>query len=134
VNCRSIVASAIFVFALLSGATRAHHSFPGIYDTSQQRVLEGSTSEFLFRNPHAFIVLDITASNGDVEQWHLEMPPRWALERRGLTDSSIKTGDRLLVVCNPARDGGRSCGLGQRGGFYRSADDFLYGLDPRTLD
>lgn len=120
--------------SLVAGGVYAHHSFPGVYDTSEQRILEGVASEFLFRNPHAFIVLDVRAANGDVEQWHLELPPRWALERRGMSEDSVSAGDNLLVVCNPARDGGRSCGLGQRGGFFRAADDFVYGLDPRTVD
>lgn len=108
-----------------------HHSFPGVYDTSQQLVLEGVTTEFLFRNPHAFIIIEVTNSEGDAEQWDLELPPAVALSRGGMTAEAVRPGDELLVTCNPARDGARTCGLGQRGGFYRSSDSFIYGRDPR---
>jgi hypothetical protein len=119
------------LLAVLGGAASAHHSFPGAYDVSEQRVMQGVATDFLFRNPHAFIVIEIAGDDG-MEQWHLELPPRWALERRGFTDTTIRAGDELLVTCNPARDGGRSCGVGQRGGFYRETDGYLYGRDPRT--
>ncbi len=91
-------------------------------------------TQFLFRNPHAFIFLEVRQAGGAAEEWHLELPPRWALERRGFTDDTIKEGDELLVTCNPARDGSRSCGLGQRGGFLRHSDEYIYGLDPRTVE
>jgi hypothetical protein len=108
-----------------------HHSFPGVYDTSQQLVLEGVTTEFMFRNPHAFIIIEVTSADGHTEQWDLELPPAVALSRGGMTANAVRPGDELLVTCNPARDGARTCGLGQRGGFYRSSDNFLYGRDPR---
>ena len=108
-----------------------HHSFPGVYDTSQQLVLSGVTTEFMFRNPHAFIIIEVINDDGDAEQWDLELPPAVALSRRGMTADAVRPGDVLLVTCNPARDGARTCGLGQRGGFYRSSDNFVYGRDPR---
>ncbi len=111
----------------------AHHSFPGVYDTRQQLFLEGPATQFLFRNPHTFIFLEVTDESGDVTEWHLELPPKWALERRGLTETVVNVGDRLLVTCNPARDGSNACGLGQRGGFYRASDGLVYGRDPRTM-
>lgn len=109
----------------------SHHSFPGIYDTSQQLVLRGDVTRFLFRNPHAFIYLSVTNDAGTSEEWHLEMPPAVALSRGGMTAEAVRAGDQLVVTCNPARDGARSCGLGERGGFARAADGFVYGRDPR---
>jgi hypothetical protein len=126
--------AAALTVCLASAAALGHHSFPGIYDTRETLVLEGTVTKFLFRNPHAFITVEIAGDDVSPEVWDLEMPPRWALERRGMTDSTVSPGDRLLVVCNPARDGGRSCGLGQRGGFYRESDGYVYGVDPRTVD
>ena len=126
------VVAVFFCIWSYSNLMHAHHSFPGVYDIREQLILEGVTTQFLFRNPHTFIFLEVEISDGNVEEWHLELPPSWALERRGISQESIRAGDALLVTCNPARDGSRACGLGQRGGFYRQSDAYIYGLDPRT--
>ena len=130
---RRILGACLSILACLAAPVFAHHSFPGIYDIDRQLVLEGVTTRFLLRNPHAFIFLEVVDEDGVTREWDLELPPRWALVRNGISDDSVAEGDRLLVTCNPARDGSRSCGLGQRGGFYRESDDFVYGLDPRTV-
>jgi hypothetical protein len=132
-NRMKTLPAAFLLLGLVALPTYGHHSFPGMYDVSQQSVLAGVATRFLFRNPHTFIFLEVTNDDGVAEEWHLEMAPLWALVRSGMTKDSIQPGDELLVTCNPARDGGRSCGLGQRGGFYRAADDLLVGLDPRTV-
>lgn len=108
-----------------------HHSFPGAYDISQMLFLEGRVTNFMFRNPHSFIFMDVTMEDGSVESWHLELPPAWALTRFGVVKDFIKVDDELLVSCNPARDGSNSCGVGQKTGFYRHSDTYTYGKDPR---
>lgn len=117
--------------AFLASKPEAHHSFPGMYDVDEQLILSGTATDFLFRNPHVFIYIQVEEENGETAQWHLELPPAVALGRAGMTAEAVQPGDVLLVTCNPARDGARSCGLGQRGGFIREADGFLYGRDPR---
>jgi hypothetical protein len=129
---KSVAALLIVDLLAVSVPGFGHHSFPGVYDTDQQLILSGTATQFLFRNPHAFIYLSVTNDAGEAQVWHLELPPAVALSRRGMTGDAIRPGDALLVTCNPARDGARSCGLGQRGGFYRSSDSFLFGRDPRT--
>lgn len=113
----------------------SHHSFPGVYDVKQRYLLDGVVSKFMFRNPHSFIVLDVKDDDGEIATWHLELPPKWALQRAGVPAGLIVEGDELLVVCNPQRkEGVKACGIGQQGGFFRYGDEFQYGKDPRKVD
>ena len=109
----------------------SHHSFPAAYDVSEIVFLEGVVTNFMFRNPHSFLFLEVEQEDGSIESWHLELPPAWALTRFGVVKGFIKVDDQLLVACNPARDGANSCGVGQKTGFYRHSDKYLYGKDPR---
>jgi hypothetical protein len=93
--------------------------------------MEGVVTNFMFRNPHSFIFMEVRQEDGSTESWHLELPPAWAMVRMGVVKDFIKVDDELLVSCNPARDGSNSCGVGQKTGFYRHSDTYLYGKDPR---
>ena len=129
-----MTAAGCVLLALVALPSYGHHSFPGMYDVNEQAVFEGVVTRFLFRNPHTFIFIEVINDDGVAEEWYLEMAPLWALVRGGMTKDTIQPGDELLVTCNPARDGGTSCGVGVGGGFYRAADEFLHGLDPRTVN
>jgi hypothetical protein len=121
---------AVAIFTASLPAT-SHHSFPGVYNTGEMLFLEGKVTEFLFRNPHSFLFLEVEAEDGSTENWHLELAPAWALMRFGVVKDFIKVDDELLVACNPARDGTTSCGIGSKTGFYRHSDGYLMGKDPR---
>ena len=130
IRMSSLAAAAVHL-VLLTGVAAGHHSFPGAYDVDTQSTMEGVVTEYMFRNPHVFILMRV---DGGDEVWAFELPPAVALSRRGLGADWIKIGERLLITCNPARDQSRSCGVGQRGGIFRAHDEFVYGLDPRTVN
>src|SRR5690606_14683645 len=44
---------------------RAHHSFPATYLVDQEVTLEGELVAFMFRNPHAFVHLNVKEKNGE---------------------------------------------------------------------
>ena len=127
------LARTVLLFLIPLSLGYSHHSFPGIYDVDQQWLLKGVVNEFIFRNPHTFVVLEITSDGDTTEQWYIEMAPMQVLMGRGIDKNTIEPGDDLIVTCNPARDGVKSCGLGQKGGLYRPDDQLLYGMDPRQL-
>lgn len=49
----------------------AHHSF-AMFDSSQNKTLEGTVKEFQWTNPHAWIMLTV-AKDGESEDWAVEM-------------------------------------------------------------
>lgn len=133
-TCSLLVYLFIPLILLTAGRAFAHHSFPGAYDARRALVMEGVVSEFLFRNPHTFILLDVTDAGGNVTTWAVDMPPAMALVRGGITPETVQPGDELMVLCSPSRDGRTTCGIGETGGVYRGADDWRYNRDPRNFE
>jgi hypothetical protein len=93
-----------------TSAAFAHHSF-AMFDQSRQLPLSGTVKEFQWTNPHSFIELDVSKSDGTTDLWHVELNSPNNLKRQGWKSSSLKPGDKVMVVINPLRDG-------QRGGLF----------------
>ena len=73
-----------------------------MFDKQKQITLSGTVREFQFSNPHCFIQLVV--SNGtDLVEWSIEMASPAHLLRSGWNRSTIKVGDKLTVILNPAR-------------------------------
>jgi hypothetical protein len=85
-------------------AAGAHHSISGPYDTSQQMKLEGVVAQFHFVNPHPFLTVEV--KRGDAtQQWRLEMDNRRELVEIGMTEGTLKPGDRVVASGSPGRSG-----------------------------
>ena len=67
--------------------------------------VQGTVSEFGFRNPHGLIVLAAKGAGGKAEQWKIETNSPNILRRRGWSETSIKPGDEVKIEGYPARDG-----------------------------
>ena len=100
----------------------AHHSISSAYDASQQMTIEGVVRQFHFVYPHPFVTIDVQ-QGGDNAQWALEMDNRSELARVGMTDQTLKPGDRVVVTGNPARGGRQSLYIRK---LERPADGFQY--------
>ena len=110
-------------FAISVLPAQAHHSIAGVYDTSQQVTVEGVVTQYHFVNPHPYVTVEVRQSGGEPQQWRLEMDNRRELVDVGMTDQTLKPGDRIVVSGNPVRD--KSQGLYIRK-LERSADGFVY--------
>ena len=96
--------AAILSFLMLAivPALQAHHA-PAVFDQTRTIVVEGVVTEFVWSNPHSWIRMDVTADDGTVTNWSMEMNPPTYLVRGGWRSSTLKPGDRVRVVCNPLR-------------------------------
>ncbi len=88
-----------------------HHSDAGI-DMNSSVVLEGTVTEFHFRNPHAYFLIEVPNTNGEVAEWSLQMGSALGLSRRGWSRDTLAAGDRVSVEAHPAI-GGRPYGIVQ---------------------
>ena len=117
--------------ALTSFAAHAHHSIGAVYDGSRQQRLEAVVAEFQFVNPHPFVIVTVEA-NGAEESWRLEMDNRFELAQVGMTDATLKPGDRVVVTGSLGRTEPRTLYIRQ---LDRPADGFRYeqvGSRPRV--
>jgi hypothetical protein len=83
----------------------AHHSFAA-YDATQTRTLQGTVETFQWSNPHSVITLLLDADGGGKPlEWSIVTSSPAILTRFGWKQDSLKTGDRVSVLCNPLSDG-----------------------------
>lgn len=85
-------------------AVLAHHA-PAVFDQTRTIVVEGVVTEFVWANPHSWIRMDVTAEDGSVTNWSMEMNPPTYLVRGGWRSTTIGPGDKVSVVANPLRTG-----------------------------
>ena len=96
-----------FVMLLAAGATAAHHSLSGIYDTNANISFEGVIREFHFVNPHPFLTVEIRR-DGRTQLWKMEMDNLGELGAIGMTGTTFRNGDRITVSGNPGRSGAKT--------------------------
>lgn len=91
---------------LFAGSDRvlAHHSFSATYDSSQSVEIKGTVKEFVWRNPHSFMRIDVTGEDGSVKTWALEWGSTNDLTQAKITRTTLRPGDELVVVGEAARD------------------------------
>lgn len=103
------VYSIIIAGALLVAPALAHHS-AAMFDPAKDVVLQGTVKGVQITNPHSWIQLLVTAPDGSVMEWSVEMASPGILIRQGFKRSSIKVADKLTIKIHPLRDG-RPAGL-----------------------
>ena len=91
---------------LLAGSDRvfAHHSFSATYDSANKVEIEGVVKEFVWRNPHSFMRIDVTDKDGTVKTWALEWGSTNDLTQAQITRTTLKPGDKIIVTGEAARD------------------------------
>ena len=93
------------VVASMSGvAAYAHHSFAGTYVENKLMKLEGKVVEFNIRNPHSFILLEVTDKDGKPVRWGGEWGGVTQLSQGGVTRFTLEVGDHLIIEGAPPRD------------------------------
>ena len=125
-----LVASA--ALSAIAAAADAHHSIAGMYDQGRRVTLDGVIAQYQFVNPHPFVVVDVTATNGTTQSWKAELDNRWELQNVGMTPTTFNAGDRVVVSGSPGRDRTQVLYVWR---LERPADGFLYeqiGSSPRV--
>ena len=110
---------------LASLAAQAHHSIAAVYDSARQQRLEAVVAEFQFVNPHPFVIVTVEA-DGAEQSWRLEMDNRFELAGVGMTDTTLKPGDRVVVTGSLGRTEPRTLYIRQ---LDRPADGCRYEED-----
>ena len=88
----------------LSVSASAHHSFAATYLINDEQTVEGTLVAFLYRNPHAFLHLNVTDEQGDTVRWAVEWGGATTLTGENVTRDTLKPGDHVVITGNPGRD------------------------------
>ena len=102
---RSLVSlMAMALVAVIGGRAYAHHSFAATYFVDQNIKIEGSLTQFMYRNPHSFLKVDAPDDNGQVQTWSIEWGGGAQLSQAHVTRDTLKPGDHVVITGNPGRD------------------------------
>jgi hypothetical protein len=93
-------------FAVATPRVFAHHSFTAAYEPGKRVEVEGVVKEFVWRNPHSYVRLEITDKSGKTEVWTLEWGSSTQLSaaKYPVTRTTLKFGDRIIAAGEPGRD------------------------------
>jgi hypothetical protein len=89
---------------LLGAPVHGHHSFAATYFVDQEISIEGTLTQFMFRNPHSFIKVSAKDNNGQEQLWSIEWGGGAQLTQQHVTRDTLKVGDHVIVTGNPGRD------------------------------
>ena len=100
-----IVLATLIAGAFVAGdRVYAHHSFAATYFEDQRVTIEGNLVQFLYRNPHSFVHVEVKDKNGETTRWAVEWGAGGQLGRQGVTRETLKPGDHVILVGNPGRN------------------------------
>jgi hypothetical protein len=88
---------------VVSSSTFAHHSATATYIRGQVVKVEGTLKEFIWRNPHSFMKVETTDAKGEKQLWTIEGAAPQQLTEGGLTASTLRAGDKVIVSGYPGR-------------------------------
>jgi hypothetical protein len=94
--------------ALLAGVCTvgafAHHSFAATYFEDKTEKIQGKLVQFLYRNPHSFVHVEVKNPDGSMTRWAVEWGAGGQLGRQGVTRETLKPGDEVIINGNPGRN------------------------------
>ena len=97
------VAALITALTWLVLPAAAHHASAPFYDPENRVEFEGTVTRWVFRNPHAFLFLDVENPDGSVAEWQVELGAPVSIRRAGWTPDTLTIGQRVLVSGNRSR-------------------------------
>jgi hypothetical protein len=81
-----------------------HHSH-AMFDFEKEITLTGTVKEFVFRNPHAYLYIDVKTDATTVVNYSIEMSNLTNTIQRGIRPTTFKPGDAITVRLHPLIDG-----------------------------
>ena len=107
---RRLQASVVLAVLLLAGATPllAHHGNAS-YE-NKETTIKGKVTQWLWTNPHSFLMVDVTDENGKVVHWICENNAPSTLVNFGFTAKTFKAGDEVTVVMSAVAKNGTPAG------------------------
>jgi hypothetical protein len=107
-----------------SGLAFAHHSVTALYLQDQTVTIKGTLKEFLWRNPHSLFKVEAPDETGALRLWVVEGAAPTQLAADGVTRTTLRPNDLVIVTGRPGRASGEHRILLQR--IERPSDGFKW--------
>jgi hypothetical protein len=101
---RLLFVAVIAAGLMAGGRAYAHHSFAATYFVDQEITVEGTLTQFMYRNPHSFVKVEAPDDKGQMQTWSVEWGGGAQLTQEHVTRDTLKPGDHVIVTGNPGRD------------------------------
>ena len=99
------ILSFAFTFAAsLVAPAHAHHSDVGI-NMESLVTIKGVVTEFDWRNPHVYMLVEETDEQGEVVEWEVQLGSISASQRRGWSSDYVVPGDVVTIEANARLNG-----------------------------
>ncbi len=98
-----------FATACLAGAglflapVLAHHASGPFYDPENRVEIQGTVSRFVFRNPHAYLYVEVPDADGGIIEWQVELGAPISLRRTGWTPDTLTPGTVVKMTGSKSR-------------------------------
>ena len=89
----------------LAASLLAHHSAIAEYDLAKAVKVSGTVTRVEWSNPHIWFYVDVKNPDGSVTNWGFSGGAPGVLQRRGISRTSMKIGDEVVVEGFRAKDG-----------------------------
>ena len=88
----------------IPSAGLSHHSH-AMFDYNKEVSITGTVTQWVLRNPHTYLYIDVKNEKGDVVNYSIEMSNLTQMVERGFGASTFKVGDAIMAKVHPLRDG-----------------------------
>ena len=91
---------------LLSVPILAHHGSAISYETQLEKAItmKGTVTEFVWKNPHCYILYNVKDASGKVVEWSAETSsPSSMTGEHGWSRTTVKAGDELTFTVLPSK-------------------------------
>jgi len=97
------IVSAVAVGLLITVPLVAHHG-GAAFDTGKKVILKGTVNQWVYSNPHCFLVLEVKGEDGQVVRWITEGQAPNVIFPAGYRVDSFKPGDQVTITVEPVKD------------------------------
>jgi hypothetical protein len=87
----------------LAAPALAHHS-AAAFDTQKEVKVTGTITEYRFKNPHVYMVLQVKRADGSTSAMEVEAGAASVLNPLGFTKDAVAVGDVVTISGNPGRN------------------------------
>ncbi len=101
-----ILTAALAAAIALAGSSPAwsHHSH-AMFDHDKEVTIKGTVTDWVFRNPHVFLYVNVKTDTGEMVKYAVEMSNITNMLKVGFSRTTFKAGDEVTVTVHPLNDG-----------------------------